>query len=140
MDWSAFSPWTALSGGALIGLAALVLLFGLGRIAGISGIIGGLLQRPDENSFWRLAFILGLGLGAYLMAQAQGGFEPHPNQLRLIGAGLLVGYGTLLGGGCTSGHGICGLARLSPRSMVAVLLFMVSAMATATLAPYVIGS
>ncbi|WP_374380793.1 YeeE/YedE family protein [Dongia sp.] len=132
MDWTNFHPLSALLGGGLIGLAALILLLGLGRIAGVSGILGGLLQRLDNDSFWRLAFVLGIPLGALLMAQFLGGFVPRLNvgSAALVVAGLAVGFGTRLGAGCTSGHGICGLARLSPRSLVAVLAFMASAMAT----------
>jgi len=139
VDWSSFNPWAALGGGALIGLAALVLLFGLGRIAGVSGIIGGLLQKPDSDTSWRWAFVIGLPSGAFLMAQLLGGFQPHVPDRALIAAGLLVGFGTLMGSGCTSGHGICGLARLSPRSLVAVLLFMGSAMVTVFISRHLIG-
>lgn len=142
MDWTAFNPLTALAGGALIGLASLLLLLMLGRIAGVSGILGGLLQRPDDNTSWRLAFVVGLPLGAIAMAQLQGGFEPRlaTGTPSLIAAGLLVGFGTRLGSGCTSGHGICGLARLSPRSLVAVLAFMASAMATVFVTRHLIGA
>jgi uncharacterized membrane protein YedE/YeeE len=139
MDWSSLNPWTALGGGALIGLATLILLFGLGRIAGVSGIIGGLLQKPDSDAAWRGAFVIGLPLGAFLMSQLMGGFQPHVPDRTLIAAGLLVGFGTLMGGGCTSGHGICGLARLSPRSLAAVLVFMASAMVTVFITRHVIG-
>lgn len=141
MDWTAFNPYSALAGGALIGLASLLLLLMLGRIAGVSGILGGLLQRPDGDTPWRLAFVIGLPLGAIAMAQLVGGFEPRfaTGTPGLIAAGLLVGFGTRLGSGCTSGHGICGLARLSPRSLVAVLAFMASGMATIFVTRHLIG-
>lgn len=141
MDWNAFNPLAALAGGALIGLASLLLLLMLGRIAGISGILGGLLQKPDSDTPWRLAFLIGLPLGALATAHLLGGFAPRlaTDTYGLIAAGLLVGYGTRLGAGCTSGHGICGLARLSPRSLVAVLIFMASAMATVFVTRHLIG-
>jgi uncharacterized membrane protein YedE/YeeE len=141
MDWNAFNPLTALAGGALIGLASLLLLLMLGRIAGVSGILGGLLQRPDSDTAWRLAFLIGLPLGALATAQLLGGFTPRlaADTPAMIAAGLLVGYGTRLGAGCTSGHGICGLARLSPRSLVAVLAFMASGMATVFVTRHLIG-
>ncbi|MBI2256242.1 MAG: YeeE/YedE family protein [Proteobacteria bacterium] len=141
MDWNAFSPVTALAGGALIGLSAVILLALLGRIAGVSGILGGVLQKPDADWPWRLAFLVGLPLGAMLMAQALGGVAlTLPAGIGIvIAAGVLVGFGTRLGGGCTSGHGICGLARLSPRSLAAVLVFMASAMVTVFITHHVIG-
>ena len=141
MDWNAFNPSAALAGGALFGLASLLLLLMLGRIAGISGILGGLLQRPGADTPWRLAFLIGLPLGALTTAQLLGGFTPRlaTETPGLIAAGLLVGFGTRLGAGCTSGHGICGLARLSPRSLVAVLAFMASGMATVFVTRHLIG-
>lgn len=142
MDWTAFNPLAALGGGALIGLAVLILFLGIGRIAGVSGVLGQMLQRPDNEAGWRLAFLIGLPLGALLMAKILGGVTPHvaTGTLGLIAAGLLVGYGTRLGAGCTSGHGICGLARLSPRSLVAVLLFMASAMVTIFVTRHLLGA
>ena len=141
MDWNAFDPIAALGGGALIGLAASMLFLTLGRIAGISGILGNLIAMPQNETGWRVAFLVGLLLGAVLMARALGGFVPQLDTggAVLILAGLLVGYGTRLGAGCTSGHGICGLARLSPRSLAAVLLFMASAMLTVFVTRHVIG-
>ncbi len=120
-----------LGGGALIGLAA-VLLFALeGRIAGISGILGGLLSASGDRG-WRLAFLLGLPAGAALVAALAGSL---PQQLlggwpTLVVAGLLVGFGTRLGSGCTSGHGVCGIARGSPRSITATALFMAAGILT----------
>ncbi len=125
--------WTSLLGGALIGLAAAWLLIAEGRIAGISGILGRLLARPDRDTPWRLAFVVGLLAGpvAYLVASGRWpAVDVTASWPTLAVAGLLVGFGTRIGSGCTSGHGVCGLARLSPRSLAAVLLFMTSAMLT----------
>jgi uncharacterized membrane protein YedE/YeeE len=128
-----FTPVTGLIGGLLIGLAATLLLAGSGRIAGISGIAGGLLARVPGDNAWRLLFLLGLllGAGTYQLLTA----EPLEVDIDvswplLITAGFLVGFGTRLGGGCTSGHGVCGIARLSARSIVATLIFIGVAMAT----------
>lgn len=123
----------SLAGGALIGLSAALLLLLLGRIAGISGIAGNLLRRPDANWGWRAAFVVGL-LGGPLLFRLLFGHPPameiDSSTPLLVLAGLLVGFGTRLGGGCTSGHGVCGLARLSPRSMAAVGVFMLTAIVT----------
>ena len=137
---TAFTPVTALLGGALIGLAATVLYVGNGRIAGISGILNHALERRDERG-WRIAFLAGLIAAAaawfaFSGDVARSGF-PLP---WLIAAGLLVGFGTRLGNGCTSGHGICGLARLSKRSLVAVLVFMACGIATTTLLRHALGA
>lgn len=121
-----FTPISALAGGALIGLAAVLLMLFHGRIAGISGILGGLVSPRADDAGWRLAFLAGLIGGAALMAWA-GGMVPTvpPRSLAVVAvAGLLVGVGTQLGSGCTSGHGVCGLARLSPRSLAATAIFM----------------
>lgn len=128
-----FTPLTGALGGALIGLAAALLLALNGRIAGISGIVGGLLPPRAGDALWRLLFVLGLALGALLVRLYSGAPLAVPvesSTFTLVLGGLLVGFGTRLGSGCTSGHGICGLARLSPRSVVAVLTFMASAMLT----------
>lgn len=139
IDWSNFTPLPALAGGGLIGVGASLLLLANGRIAGISGIVAHILDR----SLWRAAFILGLILPAGLLtltARAEE-FAPHlatgdlTDWLRLGAAGLLVGIGTHMANGCTSGHGICGLARLSPRSLVAVPVFMLAAMAVVAVKP-----
>lgn len=128
------SPYLAsLGGGLLIGLAAASLLVINGRIAGISGVAAGLLTRPDRDTAWRALFLLGLLVGPWAYAALAG--RPPVVQVDgswplLIVGGLLVGFGTRLGSGCTSGHGVCGLARLSPRSIVAVATFMVSAACT----------
>ena len=118
-----------LIGGVLIGLAAVLLLTLNGRIAGISGIFGGLITATARGErFWRLVFIVGLIAGAGLYVLACGGLplELQASRPTLVIAGLLVGVGTRLGSGCTSGHGVCGLARRSPRSLVATMIFIAS--------------
>jgi len=133
LDWTHFTPWSALAGGLLIGLAAALLLLVNGRIAGISGIIGSLLPKPPKgDSAWRLAFAGGL-LAApllYSLFAALPASQVDAGWGTLVIAGLLVGFGTRLGSGCTSGHGVCGLSRLSPRSLVATLTFMALGFAT----------
>jgi len=128
-----FTPWSALVGGALIGLAAVLLLWLNGRIAGVSGIAGRLWFASRGDRAWRWLFLLGLVLGAGLWAL----LSPTPVEPRhgfpvslLLLAGLLVGYGTSMAGGCTSGHGVCGIARLSARSLAATGVFMLAAIAT----------
>ncbi|HEL5041492.1 TPA: YeeE/YedE family protein [Stenotrophomonas maltophilia] len=131
-------PWTAVAGGALIGAAAVLLLATLGRVAGISGIAAGSLRAAEGERGWRWAFLLGLLTAAGLVLWWQALPEAPPRVLlrdalpawQLIGAGLLVGFGTRLGSGCTSGHGVCGMARGSKRSLLAVLVFMACAMLT----------
>jgi uncharacterized membrane protein YedE/YeeE len=128
-----------LTGGALIGLAAALLLAWLGRIAGISGILGGVLRATPDRA-WRVAFLAALmGAGA-LTVHALGQVVPSPaSPPVLVVAGLLVGYGTSLGSGCTSGHGVCGLGRMSMRSLAAVLVFMATAFVTVYLTRHVLG-
>lgn len=130
LDLDHFHPWMGLLGGVVIGLAALSLAAFNGRIAGISGIVGGALERSAGLS-WRLAFMAGLLVAPWLFA---GVLPLVPDSgssvFRLICAGMLVGFGTRMAAGCTSGHGVCGLARLSPRSLVAVLSFMAAGFAT----------
>ena len=132
IDWNHFTPWSSLAGGALIGLAAALFLLLNGRIAGISGVLGGLLKPARGDIAWRAAFVLGL-VGAPLVYSLFAGL-PVPqidaDYAALIAAGLLVGVGTRYGSGCTSGHGVCGLGRRSLRSLVAVLTFMASAFVT----------
>jgi len=125
IDWSAFTPWSALAGGALIGAAAALLMLFNGRIAGISGLLGRLLM-PQAGNREALLFVLGLLLAPWLYQLLGAAIEVQveAGPLALIGAGLLVGFGSRLGSGCTSGHGVCGLARLSPRSLAATLSFM----------------
>jgi uncharacterized membrane protein YedE/YeeE len=141
IDWVNFTPWTSLAGGLLIGLAAAMFLLFNGRIAGISGILGGLLQWPTGDLAWRIAFLLGL-VGAPLV---YGLFAPLPTvqvdagAITLVAAGLLVGIGTRYGSGCTSGHGVCGLSRRSPRSLVATGAFMVAGFLTVFIVRHLIG-
>ena len=121
-----FTPVSGLVGGLLIGLAAALLLLLNGRISGISGIVGGLLVPKSSDAGWRVVFVAGLLLGAFAYMLAAGGTIPVQMQASLpvlVVAGLLVGFGTRLGSGCTSGHGVCGIARLSRRSMVATSVF-----------------
>ncbi|MSO74584.1 MAG: YeeE/YedE family protein [Alphaproteobacteria bacterium] len=139
-----FTPGAALLGGALIGLSAAILLLYGGRIAGVSGIVGGLLNRraPGVELAWRLAFLAGLIAGPALVNAVAGGIAPITLDASIglqIGAGLLVGIGTRLGGGCTSGHGVCGMARLSPRSMTATMSFLASAILVAYLVRHAAG-
>lgn len=132
IDWLNFTPWAALAGGVLIGTAAAMFVLLNGRIAGISGVLGGLLRPAKGDVAWRVAFVLGL-VGAPLVyclfavlpaARIDAGYGA------LVLAGLLVGVGTRYGAGCTSGHGVCGVARLSPRSLVATVVFMAAGFAT----------
>ena len=138
-----FTPVSAAGGGLLIGLSAALLWVAKGRIAGISGILGGLGAARPGDVAWRAAFLAGL-MAAPLIYGAVGGGLPGPTEAAspalLIVAGLLVGFGTRLGSGCTSGHGVCGLARLSPRSLAATGLFMASAAATVFVARHLIGA
>ena len=123
-----------LIGGGLIGLSAVLLMAMSGRLAGVSGIVGGLLPpKPSDDRTWRIAFILGLLLAPTLLAIFTGDNRigaPTVGPVMLIAAGLLVGIGTALGSGCTSGHGICGISRLSPRSIAATATFVATAMVT----------
>ena len=131
-----FTPIPAAIGGTLIGLAVALLMLTTGRIAGISGIVDGLIGNAAGKG-WRAAFLAGLIL-APLLARLVGFTLPMPRMpaswVVIAGAGLLVGFGTRLGGGCTSGHGVCGMARLSPRSIVATLIFMGTAMVVVAIA------
>ena len=131
MNWEAFTPWSALLGGALIGVAASILLLFSGRIAGISGVVGGLLLPKAGEVGWRLAFVIGLALASVTMLLlSPQSFGASPRSLPLVVvAGALVGVGTRIGNGCTSGHGVCGISRFSPRSILATLTFMGVAMA-----------
>ena len=142
IDWSSFTPWTALSGGILIGVAAAILILLIGRIAGISGILGGLLVLQKKETLWRAAFILGIvatpfiwsGFGELPPIQIDAGYPV------LIIAGLLVGVGTRYGAGCTSGHGVCGISRFSLRSVVATLTFMVVGFVTVYITRHLLGA
>jgi uncharacterized protein len=132
IDWANFTPWTSLAGGMLIGLATAMFLFFNGRIAGISGIVGGLLRPVRGDMAWRIVFLSGLLVSPFIF----GMLAPLPDVQvdaetgTLIAAGLLVGVGTRFGSGCTSGHGVCGLSRRSPRSMVATAAFMFAGFVT----------
>ncbi len=132
IDWLNFTPWSALAGGALIGLAVSLFVVANGRIAGISGLLGSLLQRGSEGVSEKALFLLGLLVAPLLwgLFTALPQIEFQSGWLGLSVAGLLVGIGTRYGSGCTSGHGVCGLSRLSPRSMIATACFMFSGFAT----------
>lgn len=137
-----FTPIASLLGGMLIGLSASLLLFCDGKIAGISGIVGGLLSPAKNDTLWRALFVLGLLTGGFL-------FRLFAPQVFTIGisrstgvfilAGLLVGFGTRLGNGCTSGHGVCGISRLSPRSILATITFMATGIATVYIINHLLG-
>jgi len=136
LDWNAFTPWPALAGGLLIGLAAAMFVLLNGRIAGISGILGGLLKPVRGDVGWRAAFVAGLIAApwAYAAFSALPRVQVDAGYGMLVAAGLLVGIGTRYGAGCTSGHGVCGLSRLSPRSLVATVIFMSAGFAVVFLA------
>jgi len=137
-----FTPYTALLGGALIGISAVLMMWLLGRIAGISGIMGGLLPPKKNDIDWRLFFVLGLIIGGfayYLFTPIQ--FAPRqgfPILLLLI-AGFCVGFGTRLGSGCTSGHGVCGVARISKRSLMATCIFVAFGMISVFIVRHIFG-
>ena len=126
IDWTHFTPWAALAGGILLGLASALFVLLNGRILGISGIVGGLLRPRAGDMGWRLAFVLGMLVAPGLYWLVVGPTQPRIDATwgMVVIAGLLVGVGTRYGSGCTSGHGVCGLSRMSPRSLVATLAFM----------------
>jgi uncharacterized protein len=127
---SSFDPISALLGGAMIGVASVLLMMLTGRIAGISGILGGCLTLAPGDRIWRVTFIVGLILAPFvsgLLGYPLSAPRMPANWIVIVLAGLLVGFGARLGGGCTSGHGVCGIARLSPRSIVATAIFMATA-------------
>lgn len=142
IDWLSFTPGPALVGGIILGITAALYVFLHGRILGISGIVSGLLHPKDGDWDWRLALILGI-VSAPLWAALT--MDMHPLQvidadwMAIIVAGLLVGFGAQYGSGCTSGHGICGLSRLSPRSLVATLSFMFSGFIVVFVARHILG-
>jgi uncharacterized membrane protein YedE/YeeE len=142
-NMASFDPISALLGGALIGLASAMLMMLTGRIAGISGILGGCLTLVAGDRIWRLAFVAGLIL-APAISSLLGCPMPVPQMpasfLVIVIAGLLVGFGARLGGGCTSGHGVCGIARLSPRSIIATVVFMATAMVVVALMRHAFGA
>lgn len=137
-----FTPYSALSGGILIGLAATLLLLFNGRIAGISGIMDGFINVSREELYWRIAFLVGIVMGAFLFHQIQPDFyqprENFPVWLLALG-GFLVGFGTRMGNGCTSGHAVCGIARFSVRSITATITFMASGFLTVYIIRHVLG-
>ena len=141
LDWTSFTPATAAFGGALIGLGAALLVLLNGRVAGVSGILGGLLQGDRVEAPWRAAFVVGLVAAplAYAAFAALPPVEIAVRPLVLVVAGLLVGVGTRYGAGCTSGHGVCGIARLSPRSLVATGCFMATGFATVFVVRHVLA-
>ncbi len=137
-----FTPLASFTGGVLIGLAAIVLLYFNGRILGCSGIYGGLLDAKKGDTRWRVVFCIGLlsgGLLYLIIDPAVFRFELNRTPLAVIVAGLLVGIGTRLGNGCTSGHGVCGVGRMAPRSLVATIVFMVTGVTTAIIVNHVFG-
>ena len=139
--WNAFTPWSALAGGVLIGIAVAMFVLLNGRIAGISGVVGGLLRPARGDVGWRVAFVVGLIAAPLLYALAAPLPTLHIDAQYgvLVLAGLLVGVGTRVGSGCTSGHGVCGLSRLSLRSLVATLAFMGAGFATVFVAQHLLG-
>ena len=141
IDWTAFTPWSALAGGVLIGIAAAMFVLLNGRIAGISGIAGGLLAPVRGDIAWRVAFLAGL-IGApaiYLLLAAAPTLQIDAGYPALVAAGLLVGVGTRYGSGCTSGHGVCGISRFSPRSLLATATFMAAGFVTVFVLRHLLG-
>lgn len=142
IDWTAFTPAAALAGGMLIGAAAGMLVLLNGRIAGISGVLAGVLQPVRGDVAWRVAFVLGLvaAPGVYALFAAVPAPTIDAGWGSLVLAGLLVGVGTRYGAGCTSGHGVCGLSRLSPRSLAATLAFMTAGFVTVFVLRHLLGA
>jgi uncharacterized membrane protein YedE/YeeE len=143
IDWTHFTPWASLSGGVLLGVASALFILLNGRILGISGILGGLLPAKTGDASWRLTFLLGLFVSPLVMkVLAPTDFLHAPridaDMAMVVVAGLLVGVGTRYGSGCTSGHGVCGLSRLSPRSMVATAAFMAAGFVTVFVLKHII--
>jgi uncharacterized membrane protein YedE/YeeE len=141
IDWNAFTPWQSLAGGLLLGLGAALFVLFNGRVAGISGILGGLLRPGRGDLAWRLAFLAGL-VGAplaYSLVAAMPEVDIDAGTGMLVAAGLLVGIGSRFGSGCTSGHGVCGIARRSPRSMAATATFVLAGFLTVYVLRHVIA-
>lgn len=135
IDWTHFTPWSSLSGGIILGVASALFILINGRVLGISGILGGLLPPQSGDTFWRIAFLAGMFAAPWLfntLAPAEFISTPQidADTVMLVIAGLLVGIGTRYGSGCTSGHGVCGLSRMSPRSLVATISFMAAGFVT----------
>jgi len=142
IDWAAFTPVAALIGGVLIGCAAAMLVLLNGRIAGISGILGGILRPSPGDVGWRLAFVAGIVAAplVWMAVSALPEIRIDAGYPLLIVAGLIVGISTRYGAGCTSGHGVCGISRLSPRSIVATLAFMTTGFITVFVVRHVLGA
>ncbi len=142
IDWISFTPWPSLMGGLLIGIAAAMFLLFNGRIAGISGILGGLLDWPKDDTVWRVWFLTGLLASplVYGILIERPKIAVETSTGWLIIAGLLVGFGTQLGSGCTSGHGVCGISRRSRRSLVATVVFMAAGMLSVYMVRHVMGA
>ena len=141
IDWTHFTPWTSLAGGILLGIASAMFILLNGRVLGISGIVGGLLNPRSGDVGWRLAFVLGMLVAPtlYFLIAGPTTVRIDAGWLTLIVAGLLVGAGTRYASGCTSGHGVCGLSRLSPRSLAATLAFMAAGFVTVYLVRHVLA-
>src|SRR5438046_4133373 len=139
IDWTSFTPWSALIGGVIIGIAAAMLALLNGRVAGISGIVGCLMRPSFPDLTWRAAFVAGLLVAPilYAMVATLPPIDIESGYPVIVFAGLLVGIGTRYGAGCTSGHGVCGLSRFSPRSLVATLVFMAAGFATVFLTRHI---
>ena len=142
IDWNNFTPWTALAGGALIGLATAIFILFNGRIAGITGILGGLIRPKLQDIGWRIAFIVGLILSPAIwkLFGTLPAMEIAADNALLAIAGLIVGISTRYGSGCTSGHGVCGISRLSPRSIIATVAFMATGFLTVYVVRHLAGA
>ena len=141
IDWNHFTPWSALAGGGLIGISVALLILVNGRVAGITGIIGGLFKPIKSDIAWRIAFTLGLVLAPilWLLLAPLPEITIDASYNLLVIAGLIVGFGARLGSGCTSGHGVCGISRLSPRSLSATLAFMGTGFLTVFIVRHLLG-
>jgi len=141
IDWNHFTPWSALTGGGLIGISVALLILLNGRIAGITGIVGGLFKLVKGDTAWRIAFTFGLIIAPiiWLLFGKLPEITIDANYGLLVVAGLIVGFGARLGSGCTSGHGVCGISRLSPRSIVATLVFMGTGILTVFIVRHLLG-
>ena len=142
IDYSNFTPYSALIGGVIIGLSSALLLLFNGKICGISGITGNILSFKRHDTLWRTMFFAGLicgGIATFTLLPTTKVFVADASTTALVCAGLLVGYGTRLGNGCTSGHGVCGMSRFSKRSIIATCVFMLSGMITVYIVKHVVG-
>ena len=141
IDWPAFTPWASFAGGLLIGVAAALLVLVTGRVAGVSGIVGGLLRPSAGDAAWRVALVAGMVASPlfYALVAPLPAMQIDASYPTLVIAGLLVGVGTRYAAGCTSGHGVCGISRLSPRSLAATLAFMLAGFVTVFLVRHGVG-